>query len=260
MIDIQGSYFTNLSPIEQQSLIKHLSIISQVNCHRIDLAIDDYTYQQIPRDEMVKAHKQGNSFGYQNFTSIVTDKGKDSDEKTDYFGSKNSEKHVRVYNHKNKCMRFETEFKKDSATSVFNEIANLNQGDKSEDEFSKTIQQTIGGLAVGAIDFRDKSKLKNQKKACKSKTQRLPFYQQFIDRVGANIQVKPERKSNQNEQLESLVNWLFGFASKALAKAYLLYGEGFIWKLIEHGKSKLEDRDRQQIEYWKSHSNHRQSN
>jgi hypothetical protein len=252
MIDLRGTYFANLTPIEQYRLLCSLNQIPSCKFTRFDCAIDDYSYQQIPVNEMIKAHQQGNYFGYQKHTYTATDDGSGSDKTTHYFGSRKSPKYVRVYDHKGKCKRMEAEFKGSHAQEAVAKIISLQQGESSELEFSKVIQQTLGGMTVGIIDFRDKSKLKNQSKAARSKTSRLPFYQEFIDGVGANISIKPEKQDSRFEPLEKMLDWLFKSVSKPLAKAYLACGEDSIWRLIEHGKSRLTESDYQEIKYWKS--------
>ncbi|MDJ0633613.1 MAG: hypothetical protein QNJ34_10535 [Xenococcaceae cyanobacterium MO_188.B29] len=48
MIIISGSYFANLSAIEQQKLIVYLHLIWGIEPNRLDIAIDDYTFKAIP--------------------------------------------------------------------------------------------------------------------------------------------------------------------------------------------------------------------
>ncbi len=254
MIELRGTYLAKLRPYQQQKLLSRLNAISLCKCHRIDLATDDYSFRQIPLNKMLKADKEGNYFGYKEHVFTGSNEGEKSNGITHYFGKKESDKFVRVYNHKNQCLRWETEFKGKYSQEVFNQLVSLNQGDLSDEEFDYVVQKTIGGLAVGVIDFRDRSKLKNPNKACKSKTKRFTWYQEFIDKVGENIQIKPEVQNESNRSFKAKFNWLLNSVSKSLAMVYLAFGRSLIWEIIEHGKSKMKESDYKLVEYWKSQS------
>ncbi len=104
---------------------------------------------------------------------------------------------VSIYNHKNQSLRLETQFRDKYAQVAFEAVATLKRDDETDEEWTRIIQKTIGGIAVGAIDFRDRSKLKNQSKASKSKTQRFTWWQDFIDQIGAVQMIRiPTTKPN----------------------------------------------------------------
>lgn len=250
MIVLEGSYFANVSVLEQQKLLSSLKSIYNVKVHRIDLAIDDYSYQRIPIDEMVEAWSEKNIFHLEKYYDPGSGTDVDNFRKTHYFGAPGSKKRVRVYDHEGECLRFETQFRHECAMVVLEEIANLERTTDNDEDWEREIQTRIGGLAVGVVDFRDRSRLKNPKKASVDKTKRLPFYQKFIQEIGREIRVKPKTNGTINQTLEPKFKWLETKVAKLLALAYLALGEGYIWKLIELGLSKLSPEDYQKIEYW----------
>ncbi len=121
---------------------------------------------------MVKAYQEGNHFGFQEYQQY---------QNTHYFGSRNkSRKLVRVYQ-RSDCLRYEAQFRYHHAKSVFREIAHLGLTRRNDENWSREIQKTLGNLAIGAIDFRDKSKGSTSK----ARTKRLPFWQKFINKVNS---------------------------------------------------------------------------
>ena len=163
-------------------------------------------------------------------------------------------------NHKNKSLRLETQFRAKYAQPAFETLATLEREDKTDREWIKIVQKDIGAIAVGAVDFRDKSKLKNQKKACKGKTKRLAFWQEFIDQVGAVNSIRVETKKLDLTMHQRSFDWLEKTASKTLAKAFYILGVerffDYINKLVRIGESKFTSRDRKEIEYLKANLEH----
>ena len=163
-------------------------------------------------------------------------------------------------NHKNKSLRLETQFRGKYAQPAFETLATLEREDKTDREWIKIVQKDIGAIAVGAVDFRDKSKLKNQKKACKGKTKRLAFWQEFIDQVGAVNSIRVETKKLDLTMYQDKFNWVEKMASKTLAKAFHLIGQerfiSYIYRLVRIGESKFTPQDRKEIEYLKANLEH----
>jgi hypothetical protein len=147
------------------------------------------------------------------------------------------------YIHKNESLRLETQFRSDYAQAAFQALATIEREDESDEEWDKIIQKNIGGIAVGAIDFRDKSKLKNKSKACKSKTNRLSFWQNFIDKIGVMHSIKLQPKQLDLSQHQSMFDWLKKYVSKNLAIAFHVLGKdrfiSYILKLVKYGETKF---------------------
>ena len=164
-ISLPGTYFSSLTAIEQWELCRDLRINYQASCSRTDTSIDDYSFENIPINEMIEAYRRGNYFGFKEYHHETDEKDPKNPDIVHYFGAKGSKRLVRVYKHKNQSLRLETQFRGKYAQGAFEAIATLERDDETDDEWNKIIQKTIGGLAVGAIDFRDKSKLQNPKKS-----------------------------------------------------------------------------------------------
>ena len=252
-ISLSGQYFASMTIIEQQELYRDLHSKYSATCSRVDVAIDDYSFENIPLNEMIKAYREGNYFDFKNYHHETDESNPNNPTTTHYFGSKGSKKLVRIYKHKNESQRLETQFRGKYAQKAFETIATLERKNETDEEWSKVIYKTIGRIAIGAIDFRDKSKLKNKKKACKSKTKRLPFWEQFTNQIGEPILIRvPTAKTDMSNHQRSF-NWLEKTASKTLAKAFHVLGENrffdYLYRLIKVGESKFTPQDRKQIEY-----------
>lgn len=203
---------------------------------------------------------RGNYFDFQRYWHETDEKDPDNPITVHYFGAKGSKKVTRVYNHKNKSLRLETQFRGKYAQVAFEAIANLERDDKTDEEWTKIIQKTIGGIAVGVIDFRDKSKLKNKSKACKSKTKRFPFWQDLIDNVGAVHMIRIPKIKPDLETHQATFDWLEKMASKTLAILFYVIGQerfiSYIYRLVELGESKFTPQDKKKIEYLRSNSDY----
>ena len=108
---------------------------------------------------MLSAYSQGNHFYFGKYYLY-----KD----TYYFGGKGSRKLVRIYYHQDKFPRYEAQFRDKYVQVVFSALNN------SID--TREFQEKLIAIAVGVINFRDRSKLKNPKKAHKGNTKRLFFW------------------------------------------------------------------------------------
>lgn len=255
-ISLSGEYFSALTAVEQWELYRDLYINYFPTCSRVDTSIDDYSFENIPLDEMRKAFNDGNYFDFQQYSEETTVTHPDNSTTTHYFGGKGSKRLVRVYKHKNESLRLETQFRGNYAQAAFQALATLERQDESNEEWEKIIQKNIGGIAVGAIDFRDKSKLKNKSKACKSKTNRLSFWQNFIDKIGVMHSIKLQPKQLDLSQHQSMFDWLKKYVSKNLAIAFHVLGKDkfirYVLKLVEYGETKFTPQDRKRIEYLRS--------
>jgi hypothetical protein len=186
MIDFPGEYFTTKRVIDQWRLVKGLNEQYSVKCTRIDLAIDDPTYSEIPVDEMVQACNDGHNFGFRKIGSHSSGFCGGRQSITREFGSRNGGKMVRVYDHDGECLRFEAEFKRGYAHPTFGEFASLKQPEQmTESLWEMELQRVIASLAVGAIDFRDRGNRQDKTRAGVRDSVRLSFYQKFIDKLKA---------------------------------------------------------------------------
>lgn len=202
MIDMPGGYFHSKTAIDQWRLFQGLFYKYKVTCTRIDLAIDDPTYSQIPVAEMEKACAEGFNFGFRNYGKHASGQcGKDLDE-TLALGSRNSGKYGRIYDHDGECLRHEVEFKRGFAQPVFEKIATMDRDSydrdgsdvylsderlfSSSDNWDINVQKTMASIVLGAFDFRDRGTRKEASRAGIRDSKRLDFYQQYIDTFETN--------------------------------------------------------------------------
>lgn len=288
MLEMTGQYFEGISLINQWRLLTGLHHRFGVTVKRIDLAVDDYTFSKIPVDQMRKAWEDGNSFYFKNYKYIESGTNRFNLKKTHYFGSRESSKIVRVYNHDNECLRFESEFKRELSNEIFYLIANISRDwideqvgletienwveslhgcNKSIDkeslvkslhgcggDFELILQRVVSSIAVGCIDFRDKGSRKDRSKASYKDTVRLSFYQEFMEKVGCEIKVVVPRKKS---SIQKNIAWMRRQVSKSLS--IIRDGLGSIqfveWisQLILIGQEKQKNIDLKVIQYISDH-------
>ena len=159
-VSIRGTELSKLNIFQQQALVRKLASF-KLYFTRLDVCIDDKTYKLIPLNHMINAYYKGNYCYFKKYYCYKN---------THYFGSRASNKVMRIYPKKD-FIRLETEFRDKYANDIFYIIKNL-----TTIEF----QAILAAIAVGVIDFRDKSKLKNPNKAYAGNTKRLPFWHNFI--------------------------------------------------------------------------------
>lgn len=193
-----------------------------------------------------------------------------------YLGSRNSGKMVRIYEHDGVSMRYEVEYKRKYAPEVFEMIAIAEWGDKYEGAFDErtefcrpldctdaTIAQLadmrgtmqeheeqlaklMAGIAITAIDFRDKSKVKNRAKASVRDTSRLYWWQEFIDNIG--FYIKPRIPKQITKTIERSIAWMHRQVAPTMAMLKQCMGPKqyyqFTKKLLTEGDIRLSNYQR----------------
>lgn len=296
VLTIHGQYFEGKNVINQWRILRGLYHKYKAVCTRIDLSIDDPNYDTIPVNEMVEAYNKGDHFYFKKREDRTTYKAPGVVEETKYFGSRQSGKFIRIYDHDGECLRYEGEFKKHYSRAFFELLATIerefvqyNLKDKEEyakcmdaidewlsrlgkskviidketlikclhgckGDFEKLLQMIIGALAVGCIDFRNKSEAKDLSRACVRDTKRLKFWQDFIDIIGYSIKIVPTRRKS---TIEKTTAWLQRQVSKtmALLRAGLgIHGYSKFMKELEvKGRERLKNRDNKLIAYIKDY-------
>lgn len=265
MVRIPGAFWENKTVPEQHSFCQGLYHAYSVKCHRLDLAVDDYTLERIPLLEMRKAWEDGNHFHFQSWNVAGGGKSVKEQEFTHYLGSRLSDKMVRVYRHKfenkSECLRWETEYKKERAQTLFVSFCTLENDMRSrlmsgedvdieaiKSEWDCELQQVLGAMAVGAVDFRDRSKRKDRSKACASETERLPWFAHFVESIGGWVKA---RKRTVDRSVERTVDWLYRQVSGTLSAAKQALGRVGFLSLVDNvcieGDKKLGGRHKRLI-------------
>jgi|GEM_PF-3300015 len=187
MIDFTGAYFVHLGLVEQLKLIYYLNSNWKLKCHRIDIAIDDYSRDIFPVCQMISAYLDDNQYGFKVINDDYLDIINNKFVGTLGLGSRHSSFFVRIYTLHEFFVRWETELKQTKAQNLFDYLADSSQDKLDSSLFIKTTQEALVNAAIGKIDFRDNSKYTNLRHASRSKTDRLYFWQLFIDEVSGKI-------------------------------------------------------------------------
>lgn len=186
MIDLPGEYFEGKDIVDQWRLCKGLVSHFEAVITRVDTAIDDPSYFMIPVVDMVDACEQGYNFGFRKIGYHSSGSCGDCQSETYNFGSRESGKFVRIYDHDGDCLRFESEFKRGYANLIFKEFASLERPEgMSNEEWGIELQKFLASVTVGAIDFRDRGDRQDKSRAGRRDSVRLPFYQNFLDLLQA---------------------------------------------------------------------------
>lgn len=245
MVDLPGEYWRAQGTIGAWRMLLGLKHAFGVRASRIDLAIDDFGFDRIPVDEMVAATKSGNGMFFCKYQLIENyDSRRRRECKTHYFGSRESGKMVRIYDHVfedgvTKAHRMETEFKRGYATKIFDELASIERECDGDYEMEDCFQRAISSYVTGSIDFRDKSVRKDKSKASAKDCPRLKFWQAFINEIGDCVRVKldPVIKT-----VEKSVKWLKRSVAPTLSAFYQSLSSvdriGFISNLVEIGSER----------------------
>lgn len=183
MIEFYGSYFANLSLLEQLNLVNYLNRSLEPKCHRIDVAIDDYSKKLFPILQMLVAIDSGDYFGFKKVDEEYLYCTSEGCLGTLYLCSRLSEFFVRLYTSHEYFDRWETELKRGKAKKLFVHLASLVKESNDEVLSMSDILKALVNDAFGKIDFRDKSKCMSPSNATREKTNRLPFFQKILDIV-----------------------------------------------------------------------------
>lgn len=257
-VDLSGAYFEPLNRIDQWRLIQGLGHTYKADCSRIDLAIDDYTFSVIPVSNMRESWEQGNNFGFRNHKYVESGDTPETLKKTWYFGSRESGKLTRIYNHDEECMRHEVEFKRRYARVVFERILSLDRthdisveglhpcnefGDSLDinSSFDQELYECMSSLVLGAIDFRDRGSRKDSGRVGCRDSVRLSFYQEYIDKVGSTL--SKIRLPKVPKSIQKTKNWIVRnvLPTLAMIKRGLSSSEFYVWMLegVAKGEEKL---------------------
>ena len=190
MIDYTGAYFADLSLLEQFELIYCLNANYKLKCHRIDVAIDDYSRELFPLLQMVVAVEMKNCFGFTESNQDYLYCRSEGCIGTLALGSRRSEHYVRIYTVHKFFDRWEAELKQGKSQSLFNNLAAFSI-DKLPDKHQ--IEKLLKTLVLAAFydkDFRDKTSISSQKNATKARTKRLLFWSDSLSKIFLSVGIK----------------------------------------------------------------------
>lgn len=198
ILQMSGTYWANRNVVDQWRICMGLHYAYKARCTRLDIAIDDINNNVIPVQQMRDAVI---SKDYARFLkwSVMESGGLDEDSmRTDYYGTRLSDKFVRVYPHNNEYMRFEAEFHREYADEIFRKIAATErdyEAEVSDEQMERKVQRMLASYALGTLDFVDRHK-NGEYERILSNCERFPWYQKFIDEVGEHLRVRVPRKES----------------------------------------------------------------
>jgi len=150
--------------------------------------MDDWSRKLFPVGQMISAYLRGDNYGFQviddNYLDIVDNKLVG----TLGIGSRYSEFFVRIYTKRKLVVRWETELKQKEAQKAFVFLATLAVDETDASTSVKTIKKALIDAAYGKIDFRDNRYYTNKSHARKDKTERLPFWQEVLNKIDSLIE------------------------------------------------------------------------
>ncbi|NES64815.1 MAG: replication initiation factor domain-containing protein [Okeania sp. SIO2D1] len=208
------------------------------NWTRSDCFIDDHL-NSFTIDEALEAAGQANisrfkKFGY----TFIGDVG-EKPTPTGYFGSRRSEEMLRMYNtlikHGYDALRLEAELKRRSSKAFMRRFIDLPVEGILDEEFERIVAPFLGSVVTGLVDFLDRDsvvqevvdprtgRVKNCYVATKkvSRSERLPFWDAFVKRVGFCTKLRPQRKK---PTLDKTLEWLWKQVMVVLAVLQQGYG------------------------------------
>jgi hypothetical protein len=188
MIDFTGAYFANLSLLEQINDIYYLNSNWQLKCHRLDVAMDDYSRKLFPVNQIISAFLRGDNFGFQVIDDSYLDIIDNQLVGTLGIGSRRSSFFIRIYTKHKLFVRWESELKQKKAQDLFTQLASLGNNKVSHELLTKDILKTLVDAALDNLDFRDKSSSIHLKNATRERTEQLTFWSNFTNSIFSSIE------------------------------------------------------------------------
>lgn len=275
---LPGAFFSSLTLSQQFEKVRLCYLSGFRKCSRIDLKLDDYSFQINPYKQMSEAANSNNIFGAKHYHPHADVVSGELVGYGDYYGSRNSAYFLRNYVHtfgedEYHSMRMELEIKRKKAQLAYDVLVKLDPSnvlswdDIVQDEFVQLLisdskisylesseisdnllehwANLISQIIVGAFDFRDKSVADSRRDS-----PRLDWWQEFIDLIGGCIRI---RLSPNPPTLPKTVRWMRRQWLTTLAQ--LKYGLGingfnnFMQTLADYGNHNLKNYHLANIEF-----------
>lgn len=221
---------------------------------RLDPSVDDHQ-KTLDTNALMEALNDKNYTGFRDRKVIFSGKGEGWDGMTYNLGSRESESYTRIYETKVKhgfhAYRTECELKGEKAKAGLKYLLEhygkirepwiLRKDDEKEQARCESwMAGAIARLAVGQVDFVDKRE--TYANGSLEKAERLPFWQDFLSKVGEGVKIKIKAKKR---TLRKRGDWLLRGVSKSLAiVAHGLGEEGWqdcLYHLVRLGSEKMDN-------------------
>lgn len=200
-LSVPGGCWRQLSGREHWQICCYLFSECDFKANRIDLKLRDYSRRKTPSDLLVEASKgnvgRARKYGISGEGSVGTDCVS-----TAYFGSRKSDKFLRVYDakpvHGEDAIDWECQLRGDKADVCFREFTAISPTTIVGDEIvsnSDLVARYIGAVVVGCVEFINKVEGIDL-----SRQERQVWWQQFVDEVGGQIRISPPKKDTSVER------------------------------------------------------------
>ena len=230
MFRFSGKFFEMLDISSTRKFLQ-VWFETMTSCSRIDIAIDDPSYQIIPFDNCLESCLEGNFAGFITYDlrpdlryKYDENKPELHPEHTLYLGSRKSKEFTRIYNHKNKYLRWETEYKDSLANKCYAQLIDADH--LTDTEWCGL----LGELAIGARNFLDRTAPTGIKEKNIKRCKVLLWWDKFLDYIGEPIRLP---RPTPAIALSATWNWITKQVSSFLGAAYTAMGEEKFMKYLE---------------------------
>jgi len=241
-----------LDHVSMNQIAAYLNVVSGVyglRCSRFDVALDDHE-KQIPLALVEQARRNRNYFNVRS-TSVVNsdDTVKNTQGKTIYFGSRQSDAFMRCYDKtvesKGKRIgnRWETEFHDKKADRYLKEWLSAMESDE------RTASKLLVSMVLGTVDFRDRTKGGKGREKNRKRCAVLPWFDEMCKML-KSVPVRL-RIARPQQSLQRGIDWLKKSAAPTIASAVKVLGSefaGFFNNLVKDGEDRLTNVRRKMIE------------
>ncbi len=184
LLSVPGEVCSSVEVRVIRDLSRFLYDVFNFKVTRLDVAIDDFR-KRLSFDELMSATIAGNFALVRKITPIFTrSKTNGIDGWTFRCGSRSSDKHCRIYEKeleskgKLRSIRFEAEFHDEVAHDIWSDWLSI-----SDEDFDVLSPSFLSGITVGVVEFVDRSLSPKHI----MRMRRLPWWEGFVDAVGAHI-------------------------------------------------------------------------
>lgn len=260
-IKFSGRYFDRLTIEDQYELLSCL-YAAGFEPTRIDFALDfDPVNCPWTLEDVADAHARRHFKGFGTRSLTKSQKRGDRERGTYYFGSRVSDKLLRVYEH-GEVPRFELEVKGRTVRESWKAVAAILGAKRSRAESIQQFRELISSYVLGCIDFRDRSITEQQKIDGKLqlraayRSQRLPWWQAVLDcaisepvKLVASMEVVPSYSRTRDwigRQVANSLALLDEFHERSGMGDF----DQVIREMVQCAKRRMTKRSKQKLKIW----------
>jgi hypothetical protein len=241
---MSARYLANVDMRELAAWLSTIKDVYCVRCTRMDIALDDHE-KRIPLSLVEKARSDRNFFNVRR-TSVVLSDDLDADEQgqTIYFGSRQSEAFMRIYDKFIESKgavagnRWETEFHGEKANKC---LADWLTAMETNEAIANNL---LKDLVLGTVDFRDKSLGDKNRARCPL----LPWFENFCEMLAA-VPLRL-RIARPKQSMQKTIDYLKKSVAPSIASLSKVLGGKFDWfmsDLIKDGEARMTKQRRKMI-------------